>query len=59
MCIRDSFLTSVSLDMRLTDFGVPGKPTQFEMDFSSDPMLDSMQVLGEGKSCLLYTSRCV
>lgn len=37
----------LALDLRLNDFGVADKPTRFELDFSSDPVLDSLKVIGE------------
>jgi hypothetical protein len=38
------------LDMRLTNLGVPHQPTLFEMDFSSDPVLDSLEIEGNCSS---------
>ncbi|HEX4055787.1 MAG TPA: DUF748 domain-containing protein [Tepidisphaeraceae bacterium] len=39
----------LALDVRLSDVGVPGRPTRFELDFSSDPVLDSLEVDGESR----------
>jgi hypothetical protein len=36
----------LALDLRLSNLGTPGEPTHFELDFSSDPMLDSLLVDG-------------
>jgi Domain of Unknown Function (DUF748) len=37
----------LALDLRLSDVGVPGRPTRFELDFSSDPVLDSLEIDGQ------------
>lgn len=36
----------LALDLRLSNLGTPGEPTRFELDFSSDPMLDSLVIEG-------------
>jgi hypothetical protein len=36
----------LALDFRLSNLGTPGEPTRFELDFSSDPMLDSLLIEG-------------
>ena len=36
----------LALDLRLSNLGTPGEPTRFELDFSSDPMLDSLLIEG-------------
>jgi hypothetical protein len=38
------------LDLRLSDLGTPGQPTRFELDFDSDPLLDSLEISGRGQS---------
>jgi Domain of Unknown Function (DUF748) len=48
--VTPNFETNLALNLRLSDLGADGKPTQFEMDFSSDPMLDSLQIVGQGQS---------
>jgi Domain of Unknown Function (DUF748) len=40
----------LALDLRLSNLGTPGIPTRFELDFDSDPLLDSLQITGRGES---------
>jgi hypothetical protein len=42
--------TELAMDLRLSDLGSTSTLTKFEMNLSADPILDSMQVRGEGKS---------
>ena len=39
----------LALDLRLSDIGVPGRPARFELDFSSDPVLDSLEIEGQSR----------
>jgi hypothetical protein len=39
----------LALDFRLSNLGTPGTPTRFELDFSSDPMLDSLLIDGRAE----------
>ncbi len=41
--------TRIALDLRVTDLRRIGEPTRFELDFSSDPLLDSLEIHGQGK----------
>ncbi len=40
--------THMALDLRLNDLGTTGEPTRFELDFSSTPILDTLQIYGRG-----------
>ncbi len=42
--------TVTALDLRVSDVGSALRPTQFEVDISSDPILDSMLIEGEGRA---------
>jgi hypothetical protein len=40
--------THMALDLRVNDLGTTGEPTRFELDFSSTPILDTLQIYGRG-----------
>jgi hypothetical protein len=42
--------TVVALDLRVSDVGSALRPTQFEVNMSSDPVLDNLLVEGEGRA---------
>jgi hypothetical protein len=42
--------TVLQMDVRLSDLGSPSQPAKFEMSIESDPLLESLQVDGEGRS---------
>jgi hypothetical protein len=46
--LNPPFNAQFSLDVRLNNFGGRDKQTQFELDFSSDPVLDLLQIEGHG-----------
>jgi hypothetical protein len=47
LCVNPPIDVRLSLDFRISNLGNLGKPTYFELDFSSDPMLDSLVVEGQ------------
>ncbi|HSV12746.1 MAG TPA: DUF748 domain-containing protein, partial [Tepidisphaeraceae bacterium] len=53
--VRDRSLTPaldtvLAMDLRLSNLGSPTRPAHFEMNVECDPMLDSLQIDGEGHS---------
>jgi hypothetical protein len=47
--LNPMFHADFSLDVRLNNFGGRTKQTEFELDFSSDPVLDLLQIEGHGQ----------
>jgi len=46
LCVNPPIDARLALDFRLSNLGTPREPTYFELDFSSDPMLDSLLIEG-------------
>ncbi|MGD0462945.1 MAG: DUF748 domain-containing protein [Tepidisphaeraceae bacterium] len=46
LCVNPPIDAGLALDFRLSNLGTPKEPTRFELDFSSDPMLDSLLIEG-------------
>jgi hypothetical protein len=46
LCVNPPIDAGLSLDFRLSNLGTPQEPTHFELDFSSDPMLDALLIEG-------------
>ncbi len=48
--VKPELEARLAMDFRLSNLGTPGQPTRFELDFDSDPLLDSLQITGRGNS---------
>jgi hypothetical protein len=46
LCVNPPIDARLALDFRLSNLGTPHEPAHFELDFSSDPMLDSLLIEG-------------
>ena len=46
LAVQPNIDARLSLDLRVSNLATPGEPTRFELDFSSDPFLDSLQIYG-------------
>jgi uncharacterized protein involved in outer membrane biogenesis len=48
--VQPTFDATVATDVRVSDFGIRGVPTNFEIDTWSDPALDLLRIVGQSRA---------
>jgi Domain of Unknown Function (DUF748) len=48
--VKPALETTLAMEMRLSDLGSPDRPAKFEFNLSDDALVDSLAVIGEGRS---------